>query len=33
MQAFLTDYWPHLFFVLSTIAGLAAAVHAGGTGE
>src|SRR5690606_7985568 len=28
MQAFLTDYWPHLFFVLSTIAGLAAAVHA-----
>lgn len=28
MQAFLTEYWPHLAFVVSTIAGFAAAVHA-----
>ena len=28
MQEFLTEYWPHLAFVVSTIAGFAAAVHA-----
>jgi cardiolipin synthase A/B len=28
MNAFLIEYWPHLAFVASTLAGLAAAVHA-----
>jgi len=28
MHAFLTEYWPHLAFAVSTIAGIAAAVHA-----
>lgn len=28
MNEFLAEYWPHLAFVVSTIAGLAAAVHA-----